>query len=205
MFALPPLVALSPGNLNAQAAGEFLARVERAVAGGLECVLLREHELSERAFLELGAQLRRRVRHLIVHDRVHLARLLEADAVQLGFRSLPPREARALLGEGLPIGFSAHAHDAPEARAGADFLLVGPVLRTPSKEGLLEPLQFEGLARELERDRRPAWALGGLRPEHAAQVRERGAQGMAVLAGVLGSADPQIAARAYLDAWERAR
>lgn len=198
---LPPLLALSPGDLREQDARAFLGRVERAVAGGLEAVVLREQALSERAYLELGGKLRALVRTLIVHDRAHLAALLGADALQLGFRSLPP----ASVGTGIMLGFSAHAHDAPEARAGADFLLLGPVLRTPSKEGLLEALGFAGLARECARETRPIWALGGLKPEHVAEARAAGASGIAVLSGVLGSDDPERAARSYLDAWERAR
>jgi thiamine-phosphate pyrophosphorylase len=200
-LALPPLLALSPGDLREGDARAFLGRVERALAGGLEALLLREPGLSERAFLELGVRLRGMVRVLVVHDRGHLAAEIGADALQLGFRSLPPAAERS----GLALGFSAHAQDTPEMRAGADFLLLGPVLRTPSKEGLLEPLGFEGLARECARETRPVWALGGLKPEHAAQVRAAGARGLALRSGVLGSADPERAARACLDAWERAR
>ena len=196
---LPVLLALSPGDLREQDARSFLGRVERAVAGGLEAVLLRESALSDRAFLELGAELRKLVRALVVHDRGHLAGLLGADALQLGFRSLPPSAAAA----GMPLGFSAHADDAFEARAGADFLLLGPVLATPSKAGLVEPLGFEGLARECAREERPIWAIGGLKPAHAAAVRAAGARGMAVLSGVLGAEDPARAARGYLDAWGR--
>lgn len=194
---LPVLLALSPGDLREQDARAFLGRVERAVAGGLEALILRERELSDRAYLELGARLRTLVRTLVVHDRVHLAALLGADALQLGFGSLPPSAA----GTGIRLGFSAHAHDTPEARAGADFLLLGPVLATPSKEGLVEPLGFEGLARECARETRPIWAIGGLKPEHAAPVRAAGARGMAVLSGVLGAPDPEHAARSYLEAW----
>jgi len=195
--SLPLLLALSPGDLREEDARAFLGRVERAVAGGLEALLLRERELSDRAYLELGARLRPLVRTLVVHDRGHLAQLLGADALQLGFGSLPPSAAAV----GIALGFSAHAHDAPEARAGADFLVLGPVLPTPSKEGLVEPLGFEGLARECAREPRPIWAIGGLKPEHARSVRAAGARGMAVLSGVLGAADPERAARSYLDAW----
>ena len=52
---LPVLVALSPGDLREQDARLFLGRVERAVAGGLEALLLRERELCDRAYvLEQG-------------------------------------------------------------------------------------------------------------------------------------------------------
>ena len=115
-------------------------------------------------------------------------------------RQIPAAAAAA----GMPLGFSAHAHDAPESRAGADFLLLGPVLATPSKEGRVEPLGFEGLARECARETRPIWAIGGLKPEHARTVRAAGAGGLAVLSGVLGADDPGRAARSYLEAWGQA-
>ena len=202
---LPVLVALSPGDLSEPDARALLGRVERAVAGGLEALILREPELGDRAYLELGRRLRALLRVLVVHDRAHLLRELGADALQLGHRSLPPAIARGILGDAIPIGFSAHAHDAAQARAGADFLLCGPVLPTPSKQGLVEPLGFEGLARECAREKRPIWAIGGLKPEHAGAARAAGASGVAVLSGVLGASDPERAARSYLDAWERAR
>jgi len=200
---LPPLIAISPGDLREEQSPAFLGRVERAIAGGLEALVLREPALSERGYLELGARLRRLVRVFVVHDRVHLAQSLGADALQLGFRSLPPAVVRGIVGRERLLGFSAHAHDSAEARAGADFLLFGPVLRTKSKEGLLEPLGFEGLARECARETRPVWAIGGLRPEHAASVRASGARGLAVLRGVLAAADPERAARSYLEEWAR--
>ncbi len=200
---LPALLALSPGDLREGQTQAFLGRVERAVAGGLEALILRERELSERAFLELGGRVRKQVRVLVVHDRVHLVQQLGADALALGHRSLPPAAARGVLASALPIGFSAHAHDLPDARSGADFLLFGPVLRTPSKEGLLEPLGFEGLARECARETRPIWAIGGLKPEHAGAARAAGARGIAVLSGVLGAQDPERMTRSYLEAWER--
>lgn len=202
-LALPPLLALSPGDLRAATTRAFLGRVERACAGGLEALLLREAQLPEREYLALGRTLRGLLRVLVVHDRAHLVQELSADALQLGFRSLPPSVARGIVAPGLALGYSAHAGDAPELRAGADFLLLGPLLRTPSKEGRLEPLGFEGLARECARETRPVWAIGGLQPEHAAAVRTAGARGMAVLRGVLGASDPERAARSYLEEWAR--
>ena len=198
---LPPLLALTPGDLGEGSATAFLGRVERAVAGGLEALLLREPQLSERAYLALGRALRGLVRVLVLHDRAHLVPELRADALQLGFRSLPPAIARELVGPGVALGFLAHAGDTHEQRAGADFLLVGPVLSTPTKEGLLEPLGFEALARECAREARPIWAIGGVQPEHVAQARAAGASGIAVRSGVFGAADPASAVRSYLEGW----
>jgi len=66
------------------------------------------------------------------------------------------------------------------------------------------PIGFDGLQRAVLATRVPVWALGGLLPEHADEVRRSGAQGMAVLSGVFGAESPANAARAYLDSWTAA-
>ncbi len=204
---LPVLLALSPGNLHEQRVETLLGPLARALDAGLQALLLREPGLPDRATLELARRLRAVLgesRRLVLHDRAHLVAACGADALQLGYRSLPPLAARSVVGPALPIGFSAHAHDDAQARAGADFLLLGPVLATPSKQGLLEPLGFERLAQACATETRPVWALGGLKPEHAGDVRAAGARGIAVLSGVLGADDPARADERYLDAWNAA-
>ncbi len=210
--ALPPrLIALTPGNLHLDPAARALA-LERAVArgleGGLRGVLLREPELGDAPLAGLGARLRERLDAvggwLGLHDRVHLAAHLGADAVHLGFRSLAPGEARSILPGAIAVGFSAHAPDEPASWEGADYLFCGPVRPTPSKEGLLEPIGFEGLGAAARRSALPLWGIGGLRPEDAGPALSAGARGLAVLSGVLGAADPSPAARAYLESLEEA-
>lgn len=202
---LPPtLVALSPGDLataGKSGAEKFLSAARRATEAGLRGVLLREPEMTDRVMLAIGIELRRMLpagSWLAIHDRVHLAEECGADAVHLGFRSLAPKEARGILPSEIAIGFSAHAGDEREIEEGADYLFVGPVLDTPSKRGVKEPIGFEGLAKEIVERKLPAWAIGGLRPEHAVQSLESGASGIAVLAGIFHSPDPSAATRSYL-------
>jgi thiamine-phosphate diphosphorylase len=198
---LPPrLLALTPGCLPAQ---ELLARLTSAVEAGLEGVLVREPALEDRALTELLVRCREILgveRWLGVHDRAHLALALACDGVHLGFRSLPPPLARRVVGPSIAIGFSAHAHDAPEARAGADYLFLGPIRDTPSKQGLLPALGFEALAHACAISPLPIWAIGGLHPEHTAAAIESGATGLATLGGILSTATPAAATRSYLTA-----
>ena len=202
---LPPrVVALSPGDLGPGATREFLARCERALAGGLPGLLLREPRLSERDYLALGEALGAlRARWpfwFAVHDRAHLARALGADAVHLSFRSLPPREARVVVGDELALGLSTHAGDDPAGWSGADYLFHGPLHATPKPQGAPTPLGLEGLVRSAARAVVPVLALGGVRPEDVAPLRARGLHGVAVRAAILGSAAPERAARAFLEA-----
>jgi len=200
--ALPPRVlALTPGDLAPRAFDAFLASLRRAVEAGLEGVLLREPDLSdrdtERLARGIAAALAPRAGWLGIHDRVHLARALDADAAHLGFRSLAPEVARELLAPGQALGLSAHARDDRRAWKGADYLFFGPLHETPSKRGLEEPVGKAGLARALEGTEIPIWAIGGIDPERAAEALAAGARGVAVRAALLGSADPAAAWRRF--------
>jgi thiamine-phosphate pyrophosphorylase len=198
----PPLIALTPGDLDDARARELLRSIEPCVRAGLRGVLLREPQMSDRVTLDVARELRALLSGawLGLHDRVHLAEECGADAVQLGFRSLTPQAARAILPKSIAIGFSAHASDAASTWNESDHLLFGPVLDTASKRGLQSPVGLEGLARATHGTDLPVWAIGGLQPEHASGIVASGAAGMAVLGGIVRAARPAVACTQYLDA-----
>jgi len=202
---VPRLVALSPGDLEPSGCAAFLRRAAAALDAGLPGLCLREAELEDGAYLELFLRLREHAPEawLAVHDRAHLARLAPADALHLGFRSLPPAEATR--GRTPPIGISTHASDlAPEALESfsrAAYLFHGPVRDTPSKRGWQEPIGWAGLARGVRELPRPVVAIGGMRPEDGPEALRAGALGIAVRSGILGSPDPAAATRRYLEAF----
>jgi thiamine-phosphate diphosphorylase len=200
------LLAISPGALEDEGALGFLAPAARARDAGLAALLVREPRLSDRAYLALCERLRALYDGgvLLVHDRPHLAAAVDADGVHLSWRGLPADVARAQLPSDLLVGTSAHAGDDPAIHAASDHVLLGPVRATPSKAGWKEPLGVDGLRREVLRVARPAWAVGGLRPEDCAPALAAGAAGVACIAGIWSAADPAAAVGAYLRALEEA-
>jgi thiamine-phosphate diphosphorylase len=204
---LPPaLIAISPGDLAGDGAvaqrrrSSFLRSLERARERGLRALLVRESELSDRALLELARETRRILGEegwLAVHDRGHLVQATRADALHLGFRSLTPDVARAIVASGVALGFSGHAGDDVALWRSSDYVFFGPILETPSKRGLKTPVGFDGLERAVRESPVPVWALGGLKPEHAGRVRASGARGLAVLSGIFAAGDPAAAFEAY--------
>ena len=184
----PPLLALSPGDLVPASVPGFLAGARAAVGAGLAGVLVREPRMGDRALLELALEVRAILGDagwLGIHDRPHVAPAARADGVHLGFRSLPPAEARRILPERLAIGFSAHAGDDEALWPAADYLFFGPVRETPSKTGLKDPVGFEELARAAARSPVPVWAIGGMREEDAEACRAAGCAGIAMRRGIL--------------------
>jgi thiamine-phosphate diphosphorylase len=227
---LPPaLVAVSPGDLGLDGAidprrrAAFLATLEKCCRAGLRALLVREPALLDRALLELARDVRtivdgnsrghdrsleqhasrEREGWLGLHDRVHLAAAAQADAVHLGHRSLEPAIARTILDPSIAIGFSAHEGDDLAHWRASDYVFFGPVLDTASKRGLKTPVGFAGLAAAVRASPVPVWAIGGLKPEHAAEVRASEARGVAVLSGIFVASDPAAACAEYLRAWSR--
>lgn len=171
-------------------AAELLDRVDRLAtlspAQRAEvAVQLRSPELSSSELHELGAALRERTRRvgalLLLNDRLDLARLLGADGIHLGRRSVSVADARAFLGDNILVSVACHApvEAADAARAGADLVTLSPIFASPGKSspiGLGALREASALAPAL-----PILALGGVAATNAAACREAGAHGVAAI------------------------
>jgi thiamine-phosphate diphosphorylase len=138
---------------------------------------------------------------LLVNDRVDIAMAVRANGVQLGSASLPVPDARALLGAGARIGYSAHgAAETLQAEAdGADFVLVGTIYASASHPGR-EAAGRDMLAECAGRAAVPVLAIGGVTEARIADVAGAGGYGVAVLGGVWHAADPTAALGGFIAA-----
>lgn len=179
--------------------------LERALAGGVRLVQLREKDLGGRELLELARSLRvladKYGAKLLVNDRMDVARLARADGVHLGTRGFLARDARAFLGEDSIIGVSTHNMDEALAAEfeGADFITFGPVYSTPSKASYGEPVGLDALVRVSAKARVPVYAIGGLTAERIKEVVSAGATGVALISAVMAAEDVRAAAKKILD------
>ena len=142
---------------------------------------------------------------LLVNDRLDVALAVRVAGLHLGSRSVPPAEARRLLGASRLLGVSVHNEsEAVEAtEAGADYLFLGPLFETPSHPGAVAGgAEFMDLV--TSRVDLPVVGIGGLTPERAAKVLASGAHGVAAIRGIWDAPSPPDAVQAYLDAVERA-
>lgn len=181
-----------------------LQTVEAAIDGGIDVVQLREKAASVRERYDLGRQLREVTRAadvpLIVNDRVDLAAAIDADGVHLGDDDLPVGVAREQLGDDATIGRSVSTVEGAKeaAAAGADYLGVGAVFATGSKE--TDPEQSEiGLDAVRAIDAAvdiPFVGIGGIDATNARDVIEAGADGVAVISAITDTGDPEAATRA---------
>ncbi len=177
--------------------------VRRAIDGGVDVVQLREKGATARHRYELGLELRELTRAadvpLIVNDRIDIAAAVGADGVHLGDDDLPIAVAREQLGPEAIVGRSVSTPDAAREaeRAGADYLGVGAVYGTTSKETTpeqsnvgLDRVRAIRAASDL-----PFVGIGGVTPENAAGVVAAGADGVAVISAITAAEDPEAATR----------
>lgn len=183
---------------------ELVSVIDPALAAGVRAVQLREKDLGGRELFVLAEALKtscsRHGAKLFINDRVDVALAVDADGVQLGAASMPVGAAREILGPQRLIGASIHAlEEGKDAeRAGADFVVFGPVYFTPSKAAYGEPQGVKRLKEIVEKVSLPVYAIGGINLEGIDAVCATGARGVALISAVMSAADPAAAAKELL-------
>ena len=157
------------------------ALLRAALTGGADVVQLREKELGREA-IERAAGTFRRVADtfsalFIVNDDPELARICDADGVHVGQDDVSAEEAREMLGPDAIVGLSTHSEEqiAASADRPVDYISVGPIWETPTKEG--RPGVGLDLIRHAARQApHPFFAIGGIDPSNAEEVVRAGAE-----------------------------
>jgi thiamine-phosphate pyrophosphorylase len=173
--------------------------VEAALHGGARAFQLREKDLPPRELYPLALEIRQLTQaygaRLLINDRVDVALAVDADGVHLTTTSLPASIARRLLGPDRLIGVSTHTCAEAQAAAeeGADFLVFGPVLFTPSKAPYGQPVGLDALRAVRPAVTLPILAIGGIKHAHIDQVLAAGADGIAVISAIISADDPTAA------------
>lgn len=167
--------------------------LEAVIRGGVDVVQIRDRSLSDGALLDAIADAttvtNSRKVPLGVNDRVDLAILAEADFVHVGQDDVPVSVLRPFR---LPVGLSTHSPEQVDA-ARADYIGVGPVYATPTKEGR-PAVGLELVRYAAESARAPWFAIGGIDSSNVADVVAAGAQRIAVVRAIGDADDPERAA-----------
>lgn len=134
---------------------------------------------------------------LIINDRLDIAMAVGAAGVHLGQDDLPCAAARRILGEDYIIGVSAHnpAEAAEALERGADYLGCGAVFGTATKADV-KKLGTEGLTAICREKGLPVVGIGGVTADNYREVRAAGADGAAIVSGILAQPDIRTTVRA---------
>ena len=169
--------------------------VDSLARAGARLIQLRVKGLSDRRWLAMaGAALaaaRASGAYLVVNDRADIARIAGADGLHVGQDDLAGTDARAVVGPGVLLGVSTHNLDqlAAAATAAVDYLAIGPVFPTRTKDNPDPVVGLEMVRRARAATTRPLVAIGGITRANARSVVEACADGVAVISDLLDAPD----------------
>lgn len=178
---------------------------EAAARAGIKIVQLRMKHAAREDVLREAREMRRVTRGtgtlFIVNDDPAIAAEAEADGVHVGQDDMPPAVVRAKFPQLKVVGLSTHNLDQVRASLGQpiDYIGVGPVYATPTKEIPDPTLGPEMAGRMIAASRVPAVAIGGINAETLPAVLAAGARNFAVVRAVCQSPDPYSAIKSLME------
>jgi thiamine-phosphate pyrophosphorylase len=174
--------------------------LDGALDGGADLFQLRDKEASDDELLAAAESARDRCRAagalFVLNDRPDLAVACGADGVHVGQDDTPVARAREIVGHDVIVGLSTHSVKQAQAgcRSGADYIAVGPVHATPTKEGRpaigVEPIRYAAAHVSV-----PWFAIGGIDTKTVGDVVRAGARRIVVVRALTDADDPQAVAR----------
>jgi len=175
--------------------------LDAALAGGADLFQLRDKDASDDELLAAAETARERCRAagalFVLNDRPDLAVACGADGVHVGQEDTPVARAREIVGNDVIVGLSTHSMKQAQAgcRSGADYIAVGPVHATPTKQGRaaigVEPIRYAAAHVSV-----PWFAIGGIDTGTVGDVVRAGARRIVVVRALADADDPEATARA---------
>jgi thiamine-phosphate pyrophosphorylase len=189
MISLPRLYAIidSSAGMSTQ---DLLAYADELAAAGCPLLQYRNKSGNARIMLEQARAVKKHLGdsvRLIMNDRSDLCLAAKFDGVHVGQEDLSPESVCKIIGPERWLGVSTHnPEQLNEAdRTPADYLAIGPVFATSSKERPDPVVGLEGVSRARQLTRKPLVAIGGITRANAASVIEAGADSVAVISDLL--------------------
>ena len=179
-------------------------KIAQILKCGVKIIQYREKNKPAKEIIKTGMKIRQLCSIygalFIVNDRIDIAKILDADGVHLGQDDIPINEARKILGNDKIIGISTHKpDDALEAqKAGADYIGVGPVFKTPTKPNAT-PVGLKYVKWVSENINIPFYAIGSIDVNNVQKVISSGANKIAVIRALMNVQNPDIIIKKFME------
>ncbi len=171
--------------------------VQQMIRGGIRLIQYREKR-PHKSFAEMLDECRT-IRQLtreagvlfIINDYPDIAQMVDADGVHVGQDDFPVPAVRQLIGPRKLIGLSTHGPEqaAAAVAAGADYIGVGPIYSTQTKEDVCAPVGLGYLDHVVRTCPLPFVAIGGIKEHNLGEVLAHGAQTVCLVTEIVGAAD----------------
>ena len=175
---------------------------------GVRTLQLRIKEMNSKALdkeiSDAVAFARRFNARLFINDHWKIALKHKAYGVHLGQEDLPHADLRTLSEAGLRLGVSVYSYSEAARVKGIrpSYTAIGSIFETPSKNIDHKPVGVEEFAKLRRLIRGPVVAIGGITLEKGGELKDRGANGLAVISDVLNASDPVARAKQWMEFWK---
>ncbi len=169
--------------------------VKEMIEAGINMIQYREKEKTKLAKYKECVEIRRMTKEagvtFIINDDVDIALLVKADGVHIGQDDLPIEQVRKLVGDEMMIGVSTHSSkQAQEAvTKGADYIGVGPLFKTYTKDNVVDPVGLEYLEYVIAHLTIPFVAIGGIKEHNIVEVKNKGAKTICLVTEIVQAED----------------
>lgn len=171
--------------------------VRQMAEAGIKVIQYREKNKSARQMYEECLSIRE-ITHsrgitLIINDHADLAVAVDADGVHIGQDDLPPGRVRQIIGDERIIGLSTHSVVQAQAALAMDDIIdyigVGPIFATNTKEDVCVPVGLEYLDYVVRNIDLPFVAIGGIKEHNITSVCACGAKIISLVTEIVGADD----------------
>jgi thiamine-phosphate pyrophosphorylase len=178
----------------------------QVIRGGAAIIQLRDKILDHGQLLPIAQEMKRLCAEnnalFIMNDYLDVALAVQADGLHVGQTDLPVTVVRKLVPMDMLIGCSVDTvAQARKAQAeGADYVAVGAIFPTPSKEAEIVGLNV--LRKVKKAVSVPVVAIGGITRINIAKVKAAGADAASVISAALGASSPEKAVKQLVKKFE---
>lgn len=192
---LPDIYAITPSDYKTE--DDLCRMVSTAIERGISLLQFRNHSIDDDTYIQQASALsdlcNSKGARLILNRNPSMVEQCGAHGVHLASKYLKSSTKRPLSREYI-VAASCHSEQELRLAAGlgASFVLISPVKKTASHPDSV-PLGWEGFKSLKSGSGLPAYALGGMSPGDCAEARRNGAIGVAMIRGVWGVQDTDLA------------
>ena len=181
--------------LNNENKEQALVRIVRELAiNGLNVFQLRAKHLAENNIIALLKDIRLAIHNtntkLCINDNVSVASKVGnlIDILHLGQSDTHPDKAKRIIDSDIEIGLSiTNENQIDYIPDCVDYIGVGPIYKTNSKDDASEPLGENGLKNIILKTNVPVVAIGGISTTKVSKLFELGVSGVAVISNILNN------------------
>jgi len=180
---------------------ELETLLTKIIYSGVSLIQLRDKNISVRDFITRAKRVKNILYHtgiyLIINDRVDIALACGADGVHVGQSDMDYQDVRRIMGPNALIGLSVSTIEQTiqAEKTCVDYLGVGHVYDSSTKEKVYPALEIDGLKKIRALSSKKIVGIGGINHDNACQVVNTGIEGIAVVSAIYRQHDPGIAAK----------